>query len=147
VSSMAEWTIDDVLAEARQRLRRVAPAEAAAALARGALIVDTRPASQRSASGEIPGSLVIERNVLEWRLDPTSSARIPESSYDAEVVVVCEEGYASSLAAAGLQRLGIVRATDLEGGFRAWLAAGLPVAPYGSQRTVSYPDSPDIASH
>jgi rhodanese-related sulfurtransferase len=120
-------TIDEVLAAARARLRRLEPLEAAAAVERGALLVDTRPAWQRDAEGAIPGALLIERNHLEWRLDPTSDARIPEATdHDVEIVVVCSEGYSSSLAAASLQDLGLRRATDLVGGFRAWRDAGLP---------------------
>ena len=93
----------------------------------GALLVDIRPAAQRAAEGEVPGALVIERNVLEWRLDPASDARLPQaSSYDLPVILMCSEGYASSLAAASLQDLGLSAATDLDGGFRAWAAAGLP---------------------
>ena len=125
-------SIDELLTEARARLQRVGPSETRAALDRGALVVDTRPIAQRREHGEIPGALVIERNVLEWRLDPASSAAIPQASYDAEVIVVCQEGYSSSLAAATLQDLGITRATDLEGGFAAWSAAGLPTAPAGT---------------
>ena len=123
--------IDDLLADARARLQRVTPAEAAAAVdARGALLVDTRPEWQRRDEGEIPGAFVIERNHIEWRLDPTSDARIPEAvDHDVEVIVVCSEGYSSSLAAASLQDLGLRRATDLVGGFQAWRAAGLPVTP------------------
>jgi rhodanese-related sulfurtransferase len=83
----------------------------------------------RASEGEIPGALVIDRNVLEWRLDPASEARLPVASYDAWIVIVCNEGYASSLAAASLQALGIHRATDLEGGYRAWRALGLPTVP------------------
>jgi rhodanese-related sulfurtransferase len=125
-------SVDDLLAAARARLRRVTPAEAAAAAARGALLVDTRPLQQRQSEGEIPGALLIERNHLEWRLDPTSDARIPEAEgYDVEVIVVCSEGYSSSLGAASLQDLGLHRATDLDGGFQAWRAAGLPVQPAG----------------
>jgi rhodanese-related sulfurtransferase len=121
-------SIDDVLAGARGRLQRVTPAEAAQAVElRGALLVDTRPEWQRRQEGEIPGALVIERNHLEWRFDPSSDARIPEAvDHDVEVIVFCSEGYASSLAAASLQDLGLHRATDLEGGFRAWRTAGLP---------------------
>jgi rhodanese-related sulfurtransferase len=120
--------IDDLLAAARARLARVTPSEAARAVEeRGALLVDTRPEWQRRDEGEIPGALVIERNHLEWRLDPTSDARIPEAvDHDVEIIVVCSEGYSSSLAAASLQDLGLHRATDLDGGFRAWRAAGLP---------------------
>src|SRR6266550_2959631 len=120
--------VDEVLATARARLRRVAPHEAAAAVERGALLVDTRPVQQRRDDGEIPGALLIERNHLEWRLDPTSDARIPEAvDHDVEIIVVCSEGYSSSLAAASLQDLGLHRATDVIGGFQAWRAAGLPV--------------------
>jgi rhodanese-related sulfurtransferase len=129
MDSGAVRSIDDVLCEARARLQRVGPAELAAALERGALVVDTRPVAQRAEHGQIPGAIVIERNVLEWRLDPASGSRIPEASYDAEVVIVCQQGYSSSLAAASLQDLGVTRATDLIGGFDAWLAAGLPTTP------------------
>jgi rhodanese-related sulfurtransferase len=120
-------TVDDLLARARARLHRLEPADAAAAVERGALLVDTRPEWQRREEGEIPGALLIERNHIEWRLDPASDARIPEAvDHDVEVIVVCSEGYASSLAAASLQDLGLHRATDLIGGFRAWREAGLP---------------------
>jgi rhodanese-related sulfurtransferase len=120
-------TVDDLLASARARLHRLEPADAAAAAARGALLVDTRPEGQRRDEGEIPGALLIERNHLEWRLDPASDARIPEAvDHDVEVIVVCSEGYSSSLAAASLQDLGLHRATALVGGFQAWKAAGLP---------------------
>jgi rhodanese-related sulfurtransferase len=96
----------------------------------GALLVDIRPQAQRAAEGELPGALVVERNVLEWRLDPASDARLPEAGdYRRPVIVVCSEGYASSLAAASLQDLGLVNATDLAGGFRAWAGSGLPVTP------------------
>jgi rhodanese-related sulfurtransferase len=124
-------SIDDVLAEARARLTRLTPHEAARAVEeRGALLVDTRPEWQRRNDGEIPGALLIERNHLEWRLDPMSDARIPEAvDHEVEVIVVCSEGYASSLAAASLQDLGLSRATDLDGGFQAWRAAGLPTRP------------------
>jgi rhodanese-related sulfurtransferase len=122
-------TVDEMLAAARSGLHRVDPAAACALQAAGALIVDIRPAANRAAEGEIPGSLPIERIHLEWRLDPAGEHRIPETRADRPVVVVCNEGYASSLAAADLQRLGLRQATDLEGGFRAWLAAGLPVRP------------------
>jgi len=120
-------TVDEVLERARARLSRLTPVEAARAAERGALLVDTRPAAQRAADGEVPGALVIERNVLEWRLDPASAHRIPEaSSYDVEVVLLCNEGYSSSLAAAALQELGLHRATDVVGGYQAWRVAGLP---------------------
>ena len=121
-------SIDDVLADARARLTRVSPHDARRAVEeRDALLVDTRPEWQRREEGEIPGALVIERNHLEWRLDPTSDARIPQAvDHDVEVIVFCSAGYASSLAAASLQDLGLSRATDLDGGFQAWRAAGLP---------------------
>ncbi|MFC7329438.1 rhodanese-like domain-containing protein [Marinactinospora rubrisoli] len=122
--------IEDLLERRRRGLDRLTPAEAHAAVARGALLVDTRPESYRVAEGAIPGAVVIERNVLEWRLDPTSPDRIPEADApDRQIIVFCNEGYASSLAAAGLRELGLTRATDLVGGFRAWAAAGLPVEP------------------
>ncbi len=122
--------IDDLLERERRGLRRLDPAQAAAAMRRGALLVDTRPVEQRRRDGEIPGALVIDRNVLEWRLDPTSEHRVAEvSGADQVVVLVCNEGYSSSLAAATLRRLGLVNATDLAGGFQAWRAAGLPVLP------------------
>lgn len=121
-------TIDEVLAAARTRLRRFSPAEAQDAVATGAVLVDIRPQAQRRAEGEIPGAAIVERNVLEWRFDPRSAARLPSANYDLQVIVFCSEGYTSSLAAAALQDLGIWRATDLAGGFRAWQAAGLPVS-------------------
>ncbi len=120
-------TIEDVLAGARSGLDRIGPLRARQELAAGAVLVDIRPAAQRAAEGEIPGALVIERNVLEWRLDPASSARLPQARYDLRVIVFCSEGYTSSLAAAALQELGLRGATDLDGGFLAWQRAGLPV--------------------
>jgi rhodanese-related sulfurtransferase len=122
-------SIDDILAAARARLSRVTPAEAFAELDAGAVLIDIRPAAQRAAAGEIPGSVVIERNHLEWRLDPESSARLPwATGYDLRPIVICAEGYTSSLAAAALQDLGLARATDVAGGYQAWQAAGLPTA-------------------
>jgi rhodanese-related sulfurtransferase len=121
-------TVGELLATARARLDRVGAERAAELAARGAWLVDTRPQWQRDAEGTLPGALVIERNHLEWRLDPTSDARIPEATdHDVTWIVVCSEGYSSSLAAASLQDLGLRHATDLDGGFRAWKAAGLPV--------------------
>lgn len=119
-------TIDALLAEARASLPgRCRPADLMAALERGALVVDTRPVDQRRRDGELAGAIVIDRNVLEWRLDPASPDRIPEvADHDREIVVVCNEGYSSSLVAATLQRLGLRRATDLEGGYQALLADG-----------------------
>jgi rhodanese-related sulfurtransferase len=121
-------TVDDLLAKARARLHRLDPVEAATATGDGARLVDTRPQFQRQADGEVPGAIVIERNHLEWRLDPTSPGRIPEATgHDITWVVLCDEGYSSSLAAASLQALGLRNATDVVGGYRAWKAAGLPI--------------------
>ena len=119
-------SIDELLAGARARLARLGPHETYRAVGRGAVLVDIRPAAQRAEHGEIPGAIVIERNVLEWRLDPRSDARLTFARYDLEVIVTCQEGYTSSLAAAALQDLGLRRATDLDGGFKAWQEAGLP---------------------
>ncbi|MCW2677085.1 MAG: Rhodanese domain protein [Modestobacter sp.] len=120
-------SIDELLAEARSRISRLLPGEAAARLRAGAVLVDIRPAAQREHEGTVPGALVVERNVLEWRFDPASDARLPEATgYDVEVVVLCSEGYTSSLAADALRALGLIRTTDVIGGFRAWVAAGLP---------------------
>jgi rhodanese-related sulfurtransferase len=121
-SSGRPRTIDDVLAEARSRLRRLTPPEADAAHRSGAVVVDIRPAAQRAAEGELPIATVVERNVLEWRFDPASDAALPIAHHDLEVVVLCQEGYTSSLAAAALQELGIHRATDVIGGYAAWRA-------------------------
>ena len=121
--------IDDVLAAARVGVKRLEPREVIAAVAAGALLVDTRTESQRGEQGELPGAVVIDRTVLEWRLDPVCPWRIPEAtSYDLQVVVVCRHGYSSSLAAASLRAIGLRRATDLIGGVQAWRAAGLPVS-------------------
>ena len=121
-------TIDQVLEKARRRLVRVEPEQAAVELARGALLVDTRTSAQRAEQGEIPGAIVIDRTVLEWRLDPSSPSRIAQAKDHAiRVIVICAEGFSSSLAAASLQDIGLVNATDVIGGFEAWKAAGLPV--------------------
>ena len=112
--------IDRLLEQARKDLDRVEPADLADEVAAGALVVDLRPAANRAAEGELPGALVIERIHLEWRLDPTSDHRIPEAGADRRVILVCNEGYSSSLAAATLRELGVHRATDLVGGYRAW---------------------------
>jgi rhodanese-related sulfurtransferase len=121
-------TVDELLAEARSRLTRIGPLEAAARAAAGAVLVDIRPAAQRAEEGEVPGALAVERNVLEWRFDPASDARLEfVDGYDLDVVVLCSEGYTSSLAADSLRALGLHRATDVVGGFRAWAAVGLPV--------------------
>ena len=113
-------TIHDVLESARGRLARLTPAQARIRWSAGAVVVDIRPAAQRAAEGELPGALVVERNVLEWRFDPMSDAALPIASYDLEVLVLCQEGYTSSLAAAALQDLGLHRATDVIGGYAAW---------------------------
>ena len=121
-------SIDELLAEARGRIARVSPEEAAARIADGALLVDTRPVAQRAREGAVPGALIVERNVLEWRFDPLSDARLPEATgYDVEVIVLCSEGYSSSLAADSLRALGLARTSDVIGGFQAWAEAGLPV--------------------
>ncbi len=120
--------VDDLLRAARARLRRLSPAEAAAAQAAGGVIVDIRADAQRAADGLVPGALVVPRNVLEWRADPASPERDPRvSDADGPVVLMCAEGFQSSLAAATLQDLGLAGATDMDGGFVAWRAAGLPV--------------------
>jgi rhodanese-related sulfurtransferase len=121
-------SVEELLADARSRLRRLGPLEAATRVASGALLVDIRPAAQRAVEGSVPGALVVERNVLEWRFDPASDARLPQATgYDVEVVVLCSEGYTSSLAADALRSLGLRRATDVVGGFHAWVAVGLPM--------------------
>jgi rhodanese-related sulfurtransferase len=123
-------SIDQALEEARARLDRLTPQQASGAVHDGALLVDTRYAAQRDRDGLIPGALVVERNELEWRLDPLCAYRLPEAvRHDLQVIVVCNEGFASSLAAVSLQELGLHRATDLIGGFQAWAEAGLPVIP------------------
>ena len=115
--------IEEILAEARAKLDRVEPAQLAHEHAGGALIVDIRPVEQRSRDGALPGAVVIDRNVLEWRLDPACEHHIAETvDYDTRIVIVCNEGYQSSLAAAQLRGLGLHRATDLIGGYQAWLA-------------------------
>src|SRR6188474_791209 len=121
-------TAEDLLAEARRDLERLEPSEAAAAIAAGALLVDVRSELQRERDGVVPGSIHFPRNVLEWRCDPSCEAR-DERVCDPSrlLIVMCDEGYQSSLAAANLKRLGFERATDLAGGFQAWRAAGLPV--------------------
>ena len=116
-----EVAIDRLLEEARAGLDRVEAQQLAEEVRRGAVVVDTRPADQRRTDGALPGAIVIDRNVLEWRLDPTSPDRLPmEIDDETRVIVVCNEGYASSLAAAPLRRRGLRRATDLAGGFQAW---------------------------
>jgi rhodanese-related sulfurtransferase len=120
--------IDEHLDEIRTHLERVSPADAARAVDDGALLVDIRPVELRARDGVIPGALVIDRNVLEWRLDPTSPDRVAGiERTDQQVILLCDEGYASSIAARSLQEIGLERATDMIGGFRAWVAAGLPI--------------------
>lgn len=121
----APRTIAQVLDAARARLDRVSPAEAERASREGAVVVDIRPAAQRAAEGELPGALVIERNVLEWRFDPASDAALAIADHDLPVIVLCQEGYTSSLAAAALLDLGIHRATDVIGGYAAWRSDGV----------------------
>ncbi|MFD1211721.1 rhodanese-like domain-containing protein [Arthrobacter sp. GCM10027362] len=116
-------TIDQLLLESRSGLERVHASDLEREMAAGALVVDTRPADQRERDGDLPGAVVVDRNVLEWRLDPSSPHRLPIADDPARrIVVVCNEGYSSSLAAHTLQRLGLTRATDLIGGFQAWAA-------------------------
>jgi len=124
-------SIEEVLLAARARLRRLSPDEAYEAMVKTeATLVDIRPEGQRAIEGSIAGALVVERNVLEWRFDPASSARLPVATdHDIQVIVFCSEGYSSSLAAISLQDLGLSRATDMIGGFQAWRAMGLPIVP------------------
>jgi rhodanese-related sulfurtransferase len=127
-SARAQYgTVEQLLAAARRDLERLRPAQAADAVSRGALLVDIRPAAQRAAEGEVPGSLVVERNHLEWRLHPASDARLPAALSGQRWIVVCSAGYTSSLAAAALNSIG-VPATDVDGGFAAWAASGLPTS-------------------
>jgi rhodanese-related sulfurtransferase len=121
-------SIDDLLERARERLDRVEPAEAVAEVQRGAVLIDIRSELQRERDGVVPDALHFHRNVLEWRCDPECEARDPRvGGLDRRVIVMCDAGYQSSLAATSLQELGFERATDLVGGFQAWRAAGLPV--------------------
>ena len=123
---MSASRIDRVLEGARARLRRLPADQVPAALARGGVLIDIRPAAQRAAEGSVPGAAVIERNVLEWRCDPTSESRLPQAiDDDVEWVVLCSQGYTSSLAAAALQELGLRRATDVVGGYQALAQMGV----------------------
>jgi rhodanese-related sulfurtransferase len=128
-------TIDELLAEARATLpHRPSPAEAYHAQADGSLLIDIRGDHQRRDDGLIPGAILLPRNSLEWRCDPASPWRHPAiASWDVRIILICNQGYQSSLAAATLQRLGLVHATDLDGGFTSWAAAGLPVMTTASQ--------------
>jgi rhodanese-related sulfurtransferase len=126
--AVARTTIAELLADARRRLTRLDPAKARQAMRAGAVLIDIRSDSQIARDGSIAGALVIPRNILEWRLDPASQHRHPRApQLDDHVILLCNEGYQSSLAAATLQQLGFARATDVKGGFQAWRAAGLPV--------------------
>jgi rhodanese-related sulfurtransferase len=132
-------TVDELLAQARATLPdRPSPAEALHAQANGALLIDIRGDDQRHEHGLIPGAIVLPRNSLEWRCDPASEWRHPAiTSRDVRIILICDQGYQSSLAAATLQQLGLAHATDLDGGFTAWAAAGLPVI--GPRATAAKP--------
>jgi rhodanese-related sulfurtransferase len=123
----APRTIAEVLDTARRRLTRLTPGQAHQASTAGAVVVDIRPVAQRAAEGELPGALVVERNVLEWRFDPASDARLAIADHDLAVVVLCQEGYTSSLAAVALHELGVWRATDVIGGYAAWRQSDVPL--------------------
>ena len=127
----ARMTVDELLSAARSRLQRLDPDAASDAVAAGAVLIDIRSERQRARDGVIPDAHFVPRNVLEWRLDPASGHVDPAFGGDINrhVILLCDEGYQSSLAAATLQQLGFHRATDVAGGFQAWRAAGLPVAP------------------
>jgi rhodanese-related sulfurtransferase len=113
--------IDKLLAQARNALDRVQVEDLADEVSRGAILIDIRPLEQRLGDGDLPGAIVIDRNVLEWRLDPSSPQRLPiATGADVRLIIVCNEGYSSSLAAATLNELGLRFATDLVGGFQAW---------------------------
>ena len=127
---MARKTIDELLSEVRERIDRVSPRAAASEMEDGALLVDIRSESQRAADGVVPGAVYHPRNVLEWRMDPSSGHNDPAvGGVERRVIVMCNEGYQSSLAAATLREIGFARAADLDGGFQAWRGAGLPVEP------------------
>ena len=133
-------TIEEILACARARLVRLTPRQAYRELSGGAVLIDIRPAAQRAVQGEIPGSTIVERNHLEWRLDPCSDARLAwVTGYDHRIIVFCVDGYTSSLAAAALQDLGLYRATDVIGGYRAWVAEGLPSAAASASTAILAP--------
>jgi rhodanese-related sulfurtransferase len=138
ISAGSDPAVDRILSEARARIApRVAPSELRAALADGALVVDTRCAAQRERDGELPGAVIVERNVLEWRLDPSSPHRLADMDRpDRRVIIVCDEGYGSSLAAASLADLGLTDVTDLEGGYQSWLRFHTAEAPamHGRER-------------
>jgi rhodanese-related sulfurtransferase len=127
---MVTRNVEQLVDDARGEIERLSPEETFRSLRDGALLIDIRPQQQRHEHGVVPNALIIERNVLEWRLDPSSAFRIPEATgHDRHVLVLCQQGYASSLAAASLRALGYTRVGDVIGGFDAWQRAGLPVAP------------------
>jgi rhodanese-related sulfurtransferase len=132
IAEVVPTTVEELLAAARATLLRLVPAAAHVAMCDGALLVDIRSDSQRAADGTIPGAAFVSRNVLEWRLDPTCphcDQRLVAG--DRLLVLICNEGYQSSLAAATVQRFGPRPVADVIGGFQAWRAAGLPVEPGG----------------
>lgn len=131
-------TVDQLLEQARAQLpARPTPGSVMMAQQAGALVIDMRSDEQQMRDGLIPGALIIQRNVLEWRCDPKSKWRHPAvTSHDLLIILVCDEGYQSSLAAANLQAMGLHRATDMDGGFQSWRALGLPVVPYGEGRVL-----------
>jgi rhodanese-related sulfurtransferase len=132
-------SVDEMLTDARSGLRRLTAAQAHEACAAGAVLVDIRPGWQRADEGEVPGALVVERNHLEWRFDPECEARLPEATgYDLHVIVLCSEGYTSSLAAASLHTLGLHNATDVIGGFHAWRGQDLPITDGGAVGDVGW---------
>ncbi len=132
-------TVDELLEQARRRLpRRVSPGETLREMQTGALVIDVRGNEQQRRDGLMPGALIIRRNVLEWRCDPKSAWRHSDvTDHDQRIIVVCDEGYQSSLAAANLQQMGMTQATDMDGGFQRWREQGLPVVPYGEGRLLS----------
>lgn len=135
-------SVDDLLVAARARYTRLSASEAWAALGAGALFVDVRPIHQRERDGEVPGAVVVGRNVLEWRLDPAGDWRMPEAAgVDQRVILLCNEGCSTQLAAVSLLDLGLVAVTDVIGGFQAWLEAGLPTVPAGSGTDRTAPES------
>lgn len=132
-SAQRTSNVERVLENTRRGLRRVGPFEALAIMRSGGLLVDIRPYEQRKREGEIPGALIIERNVLEWRLDPRSPDKLDVvTGENQQIVIICSEGYASSLAAASLKSVGVNHATDLQGGVTLWARLGLPMQPGGS---------------
>jgi rhodanese-related sulfurtransferase len=124
-------SVDELLELARADIERLSVQDAFDRQQQGALLIDIRPVAQRAEHGVVPHTLCIERNVLEWRLDPQSAYRLPDiGSYERQVLVLCQQGYASSFAAASLRQLGFEHVGDVVGGFDAWRSAGLPVAAY-----------------